>query len=70
MPSDPRTWTAGTNDAIPLDLTGVCWSDGTVECRFRLLHPAGSLVSVDGDRGVVLTNPDVECTTCSDSCSS
>lgn len=60
------TWTAG--EPVPVDLTGVRWPDGTVECRFRLLHPAGSLVAVDGDTGEVLTNAEAECTTCSDAC--
>ena len=55
-------------DSIPIELTGVRWSDGTVECRFRLLHPAGSLVAADGDVGQVLIDRDVECTTCSDAC--
>ncbi len=68
MPPMRRAWLAGADQVIPVDLTGVRWSDGTVECRFRLLHPAGSLVAVDGDLGVVLTNPDAECTTCSDAC--
>lgn len=68
MPSTRRTWTAGTDGAVPLDLTGVRWPDGTLECRFRLLHPAGSLVAVDGELGIVLTNHDAACTTCSDAC--
>ncbi len=63
-----RTWTAGANQAIPLDLTGVRWHDGTVECRFRLLHPNGSFFAVDGDVGEVLAHSDAECTTCSDAC--
>jgi hypothetical protein len=63
-----QTWTAGARQSIPLDLTGVRWLDGTVECRLRLLHPAGSVVAVDGDIGLVLTNFDAECTTCSDAC--
>jgi hypothetical protein len=53
---------------MPVDLTGVQWSDGTVECRFRLSHPAGSLVADDGEVGVVLTEPDAACTVCSDAC--
>jgi len=61
---------AGADQVIPVDLTGVRWSDGTIECRFRLLNPAGSLVAVDGDLGVVLTSPDAECTTCSNACAS
>ena len=55
-------------DPIPINLTGVRWTDGTVECRFRLLHPAGSLVAADDDLGAVLTDYDVECTACSDAC--
>lgn len=66
----PRTWSHGAGSDLPDDVTGVRWSDGTVECRFRLLHPAGSLVAADGDIGVVLTTGDVECTTCSDACAS
>jgi len=63
-----RTWSAGANHAIPVDLMGVRWHDGTVECRFRLLHPDGSLVAAGGDFGTVLTSPDTACTTCSDAC--
>ena len=55
-------------DSIPIELTGVRWSDGTVECRFRMLHPSGSLLAADGEIGQVLTARDVECTTCSDAC--
>ena len=62
-----RTWTAGAS-VTPVDLTGVRWDDGTVECRFRLLHPAGSLIAADGDEGEVLTDADTACTTCSDAC--
>ena len=62
------TWTATGEPSLPDGATGVRWSDGTIECRFRLLHPAGSLVAGDGDVGVVLTGPDIECTTCSDAC--
>lgn len=64
----PQTWTAGAGQPIPADVTGVRWPDGTIECRFRLLHPAGSLVAADGDIGLVLTNLDAECTACSDAC--
>ena len=49
-------------------LTGVRWFDGTVECRARLLHPAGSLAARAGDVGVVLTGDDVACDNCSDAC--
>ena len=62
------TWTAGSNQPIPEDCTGVRWPDGVVECRFRLLHPDGSLVALDGDVGLVLTDRTAECTTCSDAC--
>ena len=65
-----RTFTAGPNQPVPADLTGVRWSDGTVECRFRVTHPAGSLVARDGEVGVILTEPDAECTDCSDACAS
>lgn len=58
---------AGSSE-LPVDLTGVRWPDGTVECRFRLAHPAGSLVAADEEVGVVLTEPDAACTTCSDAC--
>ena len=51
-----RTWTAGSGQLVPDDLTGVCWHDGTIECRFLLVHPTGSIVAFDGDVGVVLTN--------------
>ncbi len=63
-----QTWTAGSGQTVPDDLTGVRWPDGAIECRFRLVHPTGSLVAVDGDVGLVLTNPDTECTVCSDAC--
>ena len=49
-------------------LTGVRWFDGTVECRARLLHPAGSLAARAGDVGEVLTGDDVACDNCSDAC--
>ena len=73
MPSpspSQQTWIDGASQPIPAGLTGVQWPDGTIECRFRLLHPAGSLVACDGDIGLVLTNLDAECTTCSDACAS
>ena len=63
-----RTWTAGAGDPVPTELTGVRWPDGMVECRHRLLHPAGSIVADDGDVGLVLTDANAECTTCSDAC--
>jgi hypothetical protein len=65
-----RTWSHGTGGDLPDDLTGVRWPDGAVECRFRLLHPAGSLVAPDGAVGLVLTARGVDCTTCSDACAS
>ena len=49
-------------------LTGVRWFDGTVECRARLLHPAGSLAARPGYVGAVLTGDDVACDNCSDAC--
>lgn len=68
-PSPPRRiFTAGSGRELPADATGVRWADGTVECRFRLGHPAGTLVAADGETGEVLTGGDVECTTCSDAC--
>lgn len=63
-----RHWVAGRPADLPEDVTAVQWLDGTVECRFRLLHPSGSLVAADGELGVVLTDPDADCTTCSDAC--
>jgi hypothetical protein len=62
------TWAAGSTDPMPPDLTAVLWPNGMIECRFRLLHPAGSLVSVDGEVGLVLTAPGLGCTMCSDAC--
>lgn len=64
----PIVWTTGKNAPFPADLTGIRWPDGTIECRYRLLHPSGSLVAVDGEIGVVLSGIEVECTTCSDAC--
>lgn len=63
-----RTFVAGSSHPLPADLTGVRWPDGTVECRFRLTHPSGSLVATDGDIGIVLTELDAACTVCSDAC--
>lgn len=63
-----RTFQAGSDRRIPDDLTGVRWLDGTVECRFRLTHPGGSLSAADGEVGVVLVEPNLECSTCSDAC--
>lgn len=63
-----RTFRAGADQSVPDDLTGVLWPDGSVECRWRLIHPAGSLVASDGEVGVVLTAADAACTTCSDAC--
>ena len=64
----PTTWTAGSTDPIPFELTGIRWPDGSTECRFRLLHLAGSLVATDGEVGQILTDLATECTTCSDAC--
>ncbi len=66
--SAPRTFIAASASALPDDLTGVRWADGTVECRFRLAHADGSLVAAAGEVGVILTDPAVSCTTCSDAC--
>ncbi|MBI4932919.1 MAG: hypothetical protein HY828_03510 [Actinobacteria bacterium] len=63
-----RTFVAGSSQPLPADLTGVRWPDGTIECSFRLTHPAGSLVAADGEAGIVLTEPDAACTVCSDAC--
>lgn len=65
-----RTFEAGSSQPLPDDLTGVRWPDGTVECRFRLAHAAGTLVAADGEVGIVLTELDVACTVCSDACAS
>jgi hypothetical protein len=64
------TFTAGASQPVPAHLTGVRWPDGTVECRFRVAHPAGSLVAADGEIGVILTETDAACTVCSDACAS
>ena len=53
---------------VPDDLTGVKWSDGTVECRARVTHRDGSLVANGSDVGIVLTDRDVSCDRCSDAC--
>jgi hypothetical protein len=53
---------------LDADVTGVRWPDGSIECRFRLEHPAGSLVARVGEVGVVLTDPRAECDACSDAC--
>lgn len=53
---------------MPADLAGVVWPDGRVECRYRLAHPAGSLVAPDGEVGLILTDPATSCTVCSDAC--
>lgn len=72
MPATPdrsiRTIIAGVTAELPSEFTGVRWASGTIECRARLEHPAGSLVVTDGEIGEVLTRPDVACDTCSDAC--
>lgn len=68
-PSDELTWTAGV-EPVPAELTAIRWADGTIECRSRLMHPAGSLVADDGEVGVVLTDEGIDCTDCSSACSS
>lgn len=65
-PAERRTIVAGA--ALPDDLTGVRWADGTMECRYRLEHPNGSLLAATGQVGEVLTDPATECDTCSDAC--
>ena len=67
-PSDVLTWSPAAGAPLPIDVTAVRWPDGTVECRFRLLHSAGSLVASDDDVGVVLCNEAAVCTTCSEAC--
>ena len=54
--------------AVPDDLTGVRWADGTIECRFRIIHSDGSLVAAPGEMGVVLTDDSVSCDRCSEAC--
>jgi hypothetical protein len=66
--STPPTWTAGSGQPVLDEMTAVAWADGTTECRYRLLHPAGSLVADDGDVGLVLTDADAVCTTCTEAC--
>lgn len=56
---------AGT---VPEALTGVRWAHDVVECRFRILHPDGSLVAAPGERGTMLTDPSVSCDRCSEAC--
>jgi hypothetical protein len=53
---------------VPSGLTGVRWPDGTIECRFRVTHPNGSLVADDDENGEVLYDSTVECDRCSDAC--
>ena len=68
MARESLIWETGTLEALPESVTGVRWPDGTVECRFRILHPRGSLVAREGDIGLLLTAVELECTTCSDAC--
>lgn len=60
--------------ALPDDLTGVRWPDGTVECRFNVgaddyLARRRSEGRGDPGDGEVLTDPSVECDRCADKCS-
>lgn len=61
-------WTVGSTP-LPDHAFGIRWPDGTVECRFRIVHPNGSLVADAGASGTVLRDPATECTTCSSACS-
>lgn len=65
-PSSLTTHIAG--EPISAELLGVRWAKGIFECRFRLLHPTGSLIAEDGGVGQVVADHEVECTTCSDAC--
>ena len=53
---------------LPADLTGVRWLDGTVECRARVTHVDGPVAAADDAVGVVLTDPMVSCSHCSEAC--
>ena len=53
---------------VPVELTGVRWPDGTVECRARVTHVDGSLAAAGETFGVVLTDPAVTCDQCSEAC--
>lgn len=53
---------------VPSDLTGVEWSNGTIECRARVTHVDGSLAVAGDAVGVVLTDPTVTCDQCSEAC--
>jgi hypothetical protein len=68
MESAPRTWTNRPLSPFPELAAGVRWPDGSVECRFRLQHPAGSLVAAVGEIGLLLVDEPAECTTCSEAC--
>jgi len=67
-PPPRRTFTAGSAQELPTDLTAVMWANGTVECRHRLAHRDGSLVAAVGEIGQILTDLRVSCTVCSDAC--
>jgi len=59
---------------VPDDMTGVRWSDGTVECRANLLAEdyLGRRAAHDQslpESGVVLTDPTATCDRCADKCS-
>ena len=68
-PTTGPRWTLG-DAALPDEAEGVRWADGTVECRFRLRHPDGSVAAARGDVGVLLLGRPVDCTVCTSACSS
>jgi hypothetical protein len=58
---------------LPDDLTGVRWSDGTIECRHNLsardyTTRGDSIGRPTVEPGEVLTNPTVVCDRCADHC--
>lgn len=67
-PPPRRTFTAGSAQELPTDLTAVMWANGTVECRHRLAHSDGSLAAAAGEIGHTLTDPSWSCTVCTDAC--
>ena len=55
--------------SLPEDLTGVEWSDGTVECRAAVAaNVLGGIGRDTGDVGRVLVAPSVVCDSCSERC--
>lgn len=74
MPRRTITLTDVVRGALPDDLTGIRWPDGTVECRFNLgaddyLARRRSEGRVDPGDGEVLTDPATECDRCAEKCS-